>query len=92
MVFLLAFVGALASTALAGAVAKLAIGLFAPDRAAGFAAFCLAFGFAAGRFSYMGPLDARAAEAGSAALGAALALAGLWLWLVRRESAAAEPD
>jgi hypothetical protein len=84
MNLLVAFLSALIATALAGVMARIAIGFVSVERAAGFGAFCVALGYVAGRYSYSGPLDARAVEAGVAAAGAILALAGLWAWLLKK--------
>jgi hypothetical protein len=84
MALALAFVSAFLGTLLAGAAAKLLAAFFAPDaRSARIGGFCVALGWAAGRYSYSGPLGTEAVVAAVAALGSLCALAVLWLWLIR---------
>jgi hypothetical protein len=93
MTFVGAFLSALMGTAIVGVAAKFMIELFSVSRPARFAGFCVALGFAVGRFSYGGPIDGRLLDAASAFSGALLALIGLWYWLVaKRNVQAGQPE
>lgn len=81
---LTAFLSALLATLAAGAIARAVAGFFAVGRSVSVAGFCVALGFALGRFSYSGPLAMDAARALSAAAGAIAALIVLWVWLLRK--------
>jgi hypothetical protein len=79
----LAFLTAFMATALVGVVAKFGITYLFAHPSARIAAFCLALGFALGRYSYAGPLNQEALYAACAALGSLIALVVLWLWLLK---------
>lgn len=83
MAFVAAFINALLGTALVGLIAKFAIESFTESRPARFGGFCIALGFALGRYSFGLEPDGRVLEPVSAALGALLALAILWRRVVR---------
>jgi hypothetical protein len=82
MTFFGAFLSALLGTAMVGAAARFIISLFNVSQPARFGGFCVALGFALARYSYGGPIDGRLLEVASAALGAVIALIGLWYWLM----------
>lgn len=84
MPFVGAFLTALMGTALVGAVAKFIISLTSASQPARFGGFCVALGFALARYSYRGPIDGRLLDAVSAAIGAVIALVGLWYWLMTK--------
>lgn len=86
MTLAFAFLNALVATALAGMVARLVLSFLFAHPSARFGAFCIALGFAVGRYSYAGPVNQEALSAGSAAIGSLIALLGLWLWLVRHST------
>ena len=80
----LAFLNAFLGTAAVGIVAKLGLQHLTHRDDFRFAAFCLALGFAFGRYSYGGAPDRAALVAACAGAGSIVALTGLWLWLVRK--------
>jgi len=86
MTFIGAFLSALFLTAVVGAAAKFVISLFSGSQPARFGGFCVALGFALARYSYGGPIDDGLLKAVSAALGAVLALSGLWYWLITKSA------
>jgi hypothetical protein len=86
MTFVGAFLIALLATAMVGAAAKLIIGLFTVSHPARFGGFCVALGFAVARYSYSGPIGGRLLDGASAALGAVVALVGLWHWLMTKDA------
>lgn len=79
------FLNALWATAAVGIAAKFALQHLSGRAGFRFAAFCLALGFALGRYSYSGVPDRGALVAACAAAGSLVALAGLWAWLVRTQ-------
>lgn len=81
------FVAALFATLFVGAVARLLAKFVTSDRPARLGAFCVAIGFAVGRFSFSGTVDSRALPPIAAVFGAAVALTILWLWLVKQRGA-----
>lgn len=81
---LTAFLSALLTTLATGAIARVVAGFFAMGSGVSVASFCVALGFALGRFSYSGPLTMDAGRALSAAAGAIVALVILWAWLLRK--------
>jgi hypothetical protein len=89
---LVAFVAALATTVLAGAIAFFIFKHFATDKAARIAAFWLTVGAAGGRYSYSGPINEQAAFAASALAGAFVALFGLRFWLLGQHGGKAPED
>lgn len=79
-----AFVTGFANTAVNGALAAFVARQFTTGRTAKVAGFCVALGYAAGRFGYSGPGVSAAAVALGGLAGGAMALAGLWFWLLRK--------
>lgn len=88
MTFIGAFLTALLGTAIVGAVAKVVIDLFSVSRPARFGGFCVALGFALGRYAYSGPIDDHLLDIVGAAIGAVIALIGLWYWLIAKGTSA----
>jgi hypothetical protein len=80
--FLIAFFG----IAIIGVAAKFIIGLFSVTRPARFGGFCIALGFALAHYSFGGPVNRDLLIPASSALGAVVALIGLWYWLVAKEA------
>ena len=81
------FVTAFLATLFVGAVAWLFAKFVTSDRMARLSAFCVAIGFALGRFSFAGKIDSQALPPIAAILGAAVALMILWMWLVKQRGA-----
>jgi hypothetical protein len=82
--FMAGFVTGFASTAAMGAFAKFVAGGFTTGPTAKVAAVCVAIGYALGRFAYAGSVAADPMVALGGAAGSALALAGLWAWLLKK--------
>lgn len=79
------FTSAMVSTLLAGVAARLLAHFFAAtEYSARHAGFLVAVGWVAGQHAYSGPLGTEAAVAAMQLFGGLLALAVLWLWLIRR--------
>ncbi|MDQ3080152.1 MAG: hypothetical protein M3R03_09175 [Pseudomonadota bacterium] len=87
MALFIVFLNALLGTAILGVVARSLIDLFSVTLPARFGGFCIALGFALGRYSFVGPIDGHLWISASAALGAVVALIGLWYWLVAKSPA-----
>jgi hypothetical protein len=79
-----AFLTGLLFTLAAGVAARIAATLWMSDAHARVAGFCIALGFALGRFSYAGPPGRAAAVAALTALGSVVALLLLWAWLLKK--------
>ena len=84
MDFLLAFFAGAIATLIAGAVARFLAGHFTVYSRPGSLAFCLALGYAIGKFGNGGPINRETMVALTTAGGSAIALVVLWWVLVRR--------
>lgn len=85
MSLLAAFMIALISTLVIGALARIVVDLFSSsNRTAPIAGVSVAAGFALARSQYRGPMDIEALVALGSALGSLLAVALLWYALIKR--------
>jgi hypothetical protein len=87
-----AFLSALLGTAMVGIVSRFLMSSFSEFHPARFGGFYVALGFALARYSYGGLIDVRLLDAASAALGAVIALTGLWYWLIVKSAHTGEPE